>query len=71
MSLTFRPIRVATRFDEEGILVLDVEQRLLAVLTHISDETEVAPGQWYLEAGFGRLDGIDHPASADLEAAQQ
>jgi hypothetical protein len=43
----------------------------VAVLTHISDENEVAPGQWYLEAGFGRIDGINHPAFADLEAAQE
>jgi hypothetical protein len=70
MTLILRPIRVATGFDEEGMLVLDEEQRLLAVLTHLSDEDEVAPGQWYMEAGFGRLDGIDHPTFADLEAAQ-
>ncbi|MBM1170172.1 hypothetical protein [Microvirga arabica] len=70
MSFTLQPIRVATGFDEEGMLVLDEEQRLLAVLTHISDENEVAPGQWYLEAGFGRLDGINQPTFADLDAAQ-
>jgi hypothetical protein len=70
MTLTLQTIRVATGFDEEGMLVLDAEQRLLAVLTHLSDENEVAPGQWYLEAGFGRLGGIKHPAFADLDAAQ-
>ncbi len=43
----------------------------MAVLVRLSDENEVAPGQWYLEAGFGRLDGISHPAFADLDAAQQ
>jgi hypothetical protein len=70
MTLTLQPIRVATGFDEEGMMVLDEQQRLVAVLTHISDENEIAPGQWYLEAGFGRIDGINHPAFADLDAAQ-
>jgi hypothetical protein len=28
---------------------------VVAVLVRLSDENEVAPGQWYLEAGFGRL----------------
>ncbi|EIM31209.1 hypothetical protein MicloDRAFT_00001990 [Microvirga lotononidis] len=62
-------MRVATGFDEEGTLVLDGKQRLVAVLVRLSDANEVAPGQWYLEAGFGRLDGINHPAFADLESA--
>jgi len=71
MTFTLQPMQVATGFDEDGMLVLDEEQRLLAVLTHLSDENEVSPGQWYLEAGFGRLDGINHPAFADLDAAQE
>ncbi len=71
MPLTLQPIRMATGFDEEGTLVLDEEQRLVAVLVRLSDENEVAPGQWFLEAGFGRLDGISHPTFADLDAAQQ
>jgi hypothetical protein len=70
MSLTLQPIRVATGFDEEGMMVLDEEQRLLAVLVRLSDENEVAPGQWYLEAGFGQIDGVQHPGFADLDTAQ-
>ena len=70
MTLTLQPIRVATGFDEDGMLVLDEEQRLLAVLVHLSDDNEVAPGQWYLEAGFGRLEGLGHPTYPDLDAAQ-
>jgi hypothetical protein len=42
MSLTLQPIRVATGFDEEGVLVLDEEQRLVAVLVRLSDTNEVA-----------------------------
>ena len=71
MNFTLQPIRVATGFDEEGMMVLDEEQRLLAVLVHLSDKNEVAPGQWYLEAGFGRLDGINRPTFADLDATQE
>jgi hypothetical protein len=70
MSFTLRPIRVATGFDEEGMMVLDEEQRLVAVLVRLSDENEVAPGQWYLEAGFGRLDGGSHPLFSNLDMAQ-
>ena len=71
MSLTLRPIRVATGFDEDGMMVLDEEHRLLAVLVRLSDENEVAPGQWYLEAGFGRIDGTSHPTFVSLDSAQE
>jgi hypothetical protein len=56
MTLTLQPIRVATGFDEDGMMVLD-RQRLVAVLVRLADDNEVAPGHWYLEAGFGRIDG--------------
>jgi len=70
MSFTLQPIRVATGFDEEGMMVLDEQQRLVAVLVRLSDENEVAPGQWYLEAGFGRLDGGSRPLFSNLDMAQ-
>ena len=71
MSLILQPIRVATGFDEEGMMILDEEQRLVAVLVRLSDDNEVAPGQWYLEAGFGRLDGGSHPTFSNLDMAQE
>ncbi len=70
MTLALQPVRVATGFDEEGMLVLDEGQRLLAVLVRLSDNNEVAPGRWYFEAGFGRLDGGDHPTFSNLDMAQ-
>ena len=70
MSFTLQPIRVATGFDEEGMMVLDAGQRLVAVLVRLSDNNEVAPGQWYLEAGFGRIDGTNHPIFSNLDLAQ-
>ncbi|MBM6578941.1 hypothetical protein ILT44_02005 [Microvirga sp. BT689] len=71
MSLTLRPVRVGTGSDEEGMLVFDEEQRLVAVLTHLGENYDGASGHWYLEAGFGRLDGPDHPTYADLDAARE
>jgi hypothetical protein len=70
MSFTLQPQRVATGFDEDGMMVLDERQRLVAVLVRLADENEVAPGQWYLEAGFGRIDGTSHPTFSNLDMAQ-
>jgi hypothetical protein len=70
MTFSLQPVRVATGFDEEGMMVLDEEQRLVAVLVRLADENEVAPGQWYLEAGFGQIDGTNHPTFSNLDMAQ-
>ena len=70
MSLTFQPVRIGNDFDEEGLLVFNGQHRLVAVLAHLSEDNEVSPGQWYMEAGFGRSDGSSHPTFADLETAQ-
>ena len=70
MSLTLQPVRVGNGSDEEGMLVFDEEQRLVAVLTHLGDQYGDVSGHWYLEAGFGRLDGPDYPTFATLEDAQ-
>jgi hypothetical protein len=53
------------------MLVFDGQQRLLSVLTHLSDQYDSVSGHWYLEAGFGCLDGPDHPTYADLDAARE
>jgi hypothetical protein len=45
MSLSLQPVRVGTGSDEEGMLVFDDDQRLMAVLVHLSAGNEVAPGQ--------------------------
>jgi hypothetical protein len=72
MSLTLQPVRVGNGSDEEGLLVFSDEERLVAVLTHLSDRHEGLAGHWYLEAGFGRLAGAaHHPTFADLDAAQE
>jgi hypothetical protein len=71
MSLTLQSVRVGTGSDEEGMLVFDDDQRLVAVLTHLSEQYGDVSGHWYLEAGFGVLGGLDHPTYADLDAAQE
>ncbi|WP_046867831.1 hypothetical protein [Microvirga massiliensis] len=71
MTFTLQPVRVANGSDEEGMLVFDEELRLVAVLTRLGDHYDGLSGHWYLEAGFGRLEGPDHPTYADLEAAQE
>ena len=68
MSLFLQSVRVGTGYDEEGLLVYTEDQRLVAVLTHLSDQYDGISGHWYLEAGFGRLEG--HPTFADLDQAQ-
>jgi hypothetical protein len=69
MTLTLQPVCVGNGSDEEGMLVFD-EQRLVAVLSHLGQQYGGVSGHWYLEAGFGQLDGIAHPTFADLNVAQ-
>lgn len=70
MNLTIQPVRVATgSADEEGCLVF-ADSRLVAVLVQLSDQHGDAEGDWFLEAGFGRLARPEHPTFADLGAAQ-
>lgn len=69
MALTFQPVRVANGHDEEGLLVF-ADDRLVAVLVRLSQEHEDLAGRWFLETGFGRLDGPNHPTFSDLDAAQ-
>lgn len=71
MTLTFQPIRVATGFDEEGMLILDEEQRLLAVLTHLSDAYDGLSGHWYMEPKFGVPEGLGQPTYLDLDTARE
>ena len=69
MTLTSRPVRVATGADEDGCLVFS-DDRLVAVLVRLSDRHEIAPGRWFHEAGFGPLDEPDHPTFTSLEDAK-
>jgi hypothetical protein len=70
MNLTLQPVRVGTGSDEAGMLVFDSDQRLVAVLTHLGDQYDEVSGHWYLEAKFGRLEGLGQPTYIDLDAAR-
>lgn len=70
MALDLRPVRVETATDdEEGLLVFSGD-RLVAILVQLSSQHGDQAGLWFLEHGFGRLDGNNHPVFADIDAAQ-
>ena len=69
-QISFQPIEVLTASeDREGRLVL-VDGNLVAVLVRLSDPAHdpLLRGAWYIEAGFGLLDGR-HEMFASLEEA--
>ena len=70
MSFTLHPVRVGNGSDEEGLLVFDENRRLVAVLTHLGEQYGDLSGHWYVEAGFGQLDG-DQPTFSNLGSAQE
>jgi len=58
-QISFQPIEVLTASeDREGRLVL-IDGKLAAVLVRLSDKAHdpLLRGAWYIEAGFGLLDG--------------
>jgi hypothetical protein len=70
MKLGFQPVTVETNApDEEGCLVF-ANNRLVAVLVRLSDAHGRKAGRWYLEHGFGKLDGLAQPILTDLDEAQ-
>ncbi|MEE1654573.1 hypothetical protein VB618_00070 [Microvirga sp. CF3062] len=71
MTFTLQPVRVGNGSDEDGMLVFDEDRRLLAVLTHLSNQYDGLSGHWYLEAGFGRLENRHQPTFINLEAAHE
>ena len=70
MKLGFQRVTVDTHApDDEGCLVF-AGNRLVAVLVRLSDLHGREAGRWYLEHGFGRLDGPAHPIFDDLDEAE-
>ena len=70
MQLALQPVQVGVAGGSEGRLVM-AEGCLVAVLVRLTEEDhgELAGG-WFLETGYGPLDGPMHPTFADLDAAQ-
>jgi len=70
MNFHLQPVQVATgSADAESYLVF-TDGFLVAVLVRLSDQHEEASGQWFLEAGFGRVDNPHPPIFVDLDQAQ-
>lgn len=71
MTLTLQPVRVQVLgAAEEGCLVF-ADGVLAAVLTRLSEQHGEMAGSWFLEHGFGALDGPEHPVFSDLDAARR
>lgn len=70
MDLTLQPILVATGEEEgDGRLVFH-DGWLVAVLVRLSAQHDEHAGFWYLEKGFGALDGPDLPSFQSLDEAK-
>jgi hypothetical protein len=69
VTLDLEPVRIAAGADNEGQLVY-FGGLLVAVLVRLSEEHGEAAGSWFLEAGFGRLEGPNTPVFSDLEQAK-
>jgi hypothetical protein len=70
-SLTQQPVRVAVSCDDEEGCLIFADEQLVAVLVSLSRLHEELAGRWYLEAGFGRLEGPEKPTFRELGAAEQ
>jgi hypothetical protein len=70
VTLTLQSVRVDTGSEDEDGLLVFADGRLVAVLVRLSDEHGDKAGRWFLEHGFGRLDGTTHPIFDDIETAQ-
>jgi hypothetical protein len=69
MDLTLQPILVAAGEEGEGRLVFR-DGWLVAVLVRLSAQHREQAGFWYLEKGFGALDGPELPSFEDLDQAK-
>jgi hypothetical protein len=69
VTLTLQMMCVAAAPDQDGCLVLH-DDCLVAVLVRLSATHGASAGNWFYEAGFGSLDGPDHPIFPDLDAAK-
>jgi hypothetical protein len=38
----------------------------VAILVQLSEKDKIAPGEWFLEIGFGTLSSVNYPTFVDL-----
>jgi hypothetical protein len=70
MSLRLQLVRVRTSREGVESQLVFADGDLVAVLVHLSDEYRNEAGMWFLETGFGPVDGPDHSSFPDLHGAQ-
>lgn len=68
-EVELQPVRVSLGNDREGRLAF-VGGSLVALLVCLSDLHGDDAGSWFLEAGFGDLDGPNPPLFPDLDTAR-
>jgi hypothetical protein len=67
MPMELKEIRLASRYDHDGRLVL-IDGSLIAVLVKLSDVHAELSGHWFLETGYGVVRN-KQPTFKDLKAA--
>lgn len=71
LVLKLQPIAVDTGSpDRDGVLLL-ANGLLVAVLVRLDALEHEHPGYWFLEAGFGRLQGLRAPTFLTLDEASR
>jgi hypothetical protein len=70
MTMKLQPVQIATGSKDHESRLVFVDGMLVAVLVQLSGEHDSVAGRWFLEAGFGRVDGLHAPIFADLDEAQ-
>ncbi|TNC05219.1 hypothetical protein FF100_36015 [Methylobacterium terricola] len=70
MSFHLQPVPIATGSDDTESRLVFADGFLVAVLVRLSEDHGAEAGQWFLEAGFGRVDDPREHKFADLDEAQ-
>jgi hypothetical protein len=70
VSVMLADVKVNTCSDDQDGRLVFADERLVAVLVRLSDRHGENAGHWYVEHGFGPLDGRAHPTFDGLDAAE-
>lgn len=70
MRLTLQPVLVQTGEEGQGLLAFR-NGWLVAVLVQLSEIHGDQAGHWFLEKGFGVLDGPQPPVFPDVQVAER
>ena len=69
-GIELQPVRLAVGEQTVGRLIF-YEGWLVGVISRLTEVHGPDAGRWFLEVGFGPLDGLDHPVFEDLHVARQ